>query len=94
MVAVTAIVRRTSRGVRDARVMSDPCRSLRFDCAQSSPCGLLLWLVWRRPASSLQRLRRPSSPACATPSSRTKKLGYRRPPLRCGLTGAGRPSVA
>jgi uncharacterized protein (DUF736 family) len=48
VVAVTVMARRTSRGVRDARVISDPRRSLRFDCAQSSPCGLLLWLIWRR----------------------------------------------
>jgi hypothetical protein len=43
------------------------------------------------PAYGPQRLRRPSSPACATPSSRAKKLGCRRPPLTLRPDGAGRP---
>ena len=71
------------------------CRSASFSPARlcpSRPGGLSAWLVWR-PAGLAPATAPPTFFPCADAhSSRSKNLGCRRPPLRCGPTGAGRPS--
>ena len=55
--------------------------SLHNDCAWSRSCGLSYWRIWRQ--TGLWPATAPPTffPCADAHSSRTKKLGYRRPPL-------------
>ncbi|XKM38342.1 DUF736 domain-containing protein (plasmid) [Rhizobium ruizarguesonis] len=67
--------------------------SFSADNAAKPRYGLSSRLVWRRSGLGLQRLRRPSSPLTASGhSSRSNKLGYRRPPLALWSFGCSRPT--
>jgi hypothetical protein len=59
------VASRIWRRAFSAAGLADPRRSLRGTVPGAAQAGLSLWRVWRQPALSLQRLRRPSSPALA-----------------------------